>query len=73
MPPDSGPPPALHRHALGLWFCGIALLGGMRFLMKYRALAGQAPPPDVWLWLTGSCVCGLVGVALIVRAWRRPE
>src|SRR5690606_21952495 len=62
----------LSKHALGLWFLGIAALGLLRFWMEWRE-AGNAPlPGDAWLWLVGSGVCAAVGGIVLIRSGRRP-
>lgn len=56
------------RYALGLWFCGIAVLGLLRFWLKARE-AGDLPLAlDAWLWLAGSLLCALIGVVALLRA-----
>ena len=57
----------LSRHALGLWFLGIAALGFMRWWMKIGREAGSALAPDVMLWLAGSIAMAAVG---LVALWR---
>lgn len=54
------------RHALGLWFLGIAALGVMRFWMERREAGGAPLAADAWLWLAGSVACA---VAAIVAFW----
>ena len=44
----------LARHALGLWFLGIAALGVIRWWMKVGREASSAQAPDARLWLAGS-------------------
>jgi len=58
----------LARHALGLWFLGIAALGFMRWWMKIGRESGSADAPDVMLWLAGSIAMAVVG---LVALWRR--
>ena len=57
----------LSRHALGLWFLGIAALGFMRWWMKIGREAGSAQAPDAILWLAGSIAMAAVG---LVALWR---
>ena len=57
----------LSRHALGLWFLGIAALGFMRWWMMVGREAGSAHAPDVMLWLAGSITMAAVG---LVALWR---
>jgi hypothetical protein len=54
------------RYALGLWFCGIAALGFVRFFMKAGG-SGLPPTMIAWLWLAGSAMMALVGVVVLVR------
>lgn len=56
------------RYALGLWFCGIAALGLLRFWMKLRESGTLPLPVDAWLWLAGSLVCALVGMIALFKA-----
>ena len=57
----------LSRHALGLWFLGIAALGFMRWWMKVGREAGSAQAPDAILWLAGSLAMAAIG---LVALWR---
>ena len=57
----------LSRHALGLWFLGIAALGFMRWWMKVGREGGSALAPDVMLWLAGSIAMAAV---VLVALWR---
>lgn len=65
------PPSLLRRCALGIWLCGIALMGVVEF--RRAAFAGDAPAmtPVAWMWFTGSTVTGIVGIALLARELRR--
>jgi hypothetical protein len=77
-PPDdlrNGPvapraPSLIRRCAIGIWLCGIALLGMVEF--RRHALAGGelAMTPVAWMWLVGSTVTGAIGIALLVRELR---
>ena len=60
----------LSRHALALWFCGIAVLGGLRWWAKVVREGGAPSTPDSWLWLAGSAACAVAGIWLLVRARR---
>ena len=65
-----GPPPRrpwLARHALGLWFLGIAALGFLRWWQKTAGDAGAVHAPDVVLWLAGSIAIAAIG---LVALWR---
>lgn len=58
----------LRRCALGLWLCGIALLGVVEF--RRAAFVTDAlvvMSTSAWLWLGGSTLTGLVGVFLLAR------
>lgn len=56
------------RHALGLWFLGVAAIGLLRFWMEHRE-AGAAPlAADAWLWLAGGATCGLAGTVALLRS-----
>jgi len=57
----------LARHALGLWFLGIAALGFMRWWMKVGHEASSAQAPDAMLWLAGSITMATIG---LVALWR---
>ena len=58
----------LARHALGLWFLGIAALGFLRWWMKTGRDGGSVHAPDVMLWLAGSLVLAAAG---LLALWRR--
>ncbi|RZA22242.1 MAG: hypothetical protein EOP93_00755 [Lysobacteraceae bacterium] len=57
----------LARHALGLWFLGIAALGLMRWWMKIGRQAGAAHAPDAMLWLAGSIAMAAIGLVALRR------
>ena len=58
----------ISRHALSLWFFGIAALGLLQFFGKaYRGGHGFQPSAIAWLWLAGSL---LLIVLAILLAWR---
>lgn len=61
----------LSKHALGLWFLGLAALGLLRFWMEWREAGGAPLPADAWLWLAGGGVCAAVGCAALIRSLRR--
>ena len=67
MPANEPGPGLLRRCAPGLWFCGIAALGGIEFHRAAYGNDGFAPTPVAWLWLAGSLACALVGLALLLR------
>ena len=67
MPANEPTPGLLRRCALGLWFCGIAALGGIEFHRAAFATGAFVPTPIAWLWLAGSVACALVGIALLLR------
>ena len=64
-------PSLIRRCAIGIWLCGIALLGVVEF--RRHALAGDAlaMTPVAWMWLAGSIITGAVGVAWLVRELQR--
>ena len=57
----------LARHALGLWFLGIAALGFLRWWQKTGSDPSAAQAPDVLLWLAGSIAMTAIG---LVALWR---
>ena len=57
----------LARRALGLWFLAIAALGLLRWWMKVGREGAAAQTPDAMLWLGGSIVLAIVGVAALWR------
>ena len=57
----------LARHALGLWFLGIAALGFLRWWMKVDREGASAQAPDALLWLAGSIAMSAIG---LVALWR---
>lgn len=59
------------RNLLGLWFCGLSLLGYLRFFMKVFRTPPSALDAVAWLWLGGSVALSIIGVALIMREVRR--
>ena len=56
------------RHALGLWFLGIAALGFLRWWMKIARDAGPVQAPDVMLWLAGSIAMAAIGLLALWRS-----
>jgi|GEM_PF-2355431 hypothetical protein len=70
-PANDPAPGLLRRCALGLWFCGIAAIGGIEFHRAAFAGTASAPALVAWLWLAGTCGCLLAGVVLLLREWRR--
>ena len=68
---DREPESLLRRAALGLWFCAIAALGLLQFYGRAFQDGAFSPGTTAWLWLAGSLVLVVVGIALIVRAARR--
>lgn len=68
-PPRS--PSLIRRCALGIWLCGIALMGVVEF-RRYALAGGElSMTPVAWMWLVGSTVTGVVGIVLLVRELRR--
>ena len=64
--PDAQPS-LLRRCALGIWLCGIALLGMVEFHRAAFAGDALAMTPIAWMWLAGSMMTGVIGIALLVR------
>jgi len=58
------------RNAIGLWFCGIAVIGFSRFFGKAFGDAGFQPTLVAWLWLAGSIVLAVSGLAIILHGIR---
>jgi hypothetical protein len=71
QPASPAPASLLRRCALGIWLCGIALLGAVEFRRYAQAGEGLAMTPVAWMWLVGSTVTGIIGVALLLRELRR--
>ena len=57
--------PWLARHALGLWFLGIAALGFLRWWMKAVRDGGSLHAPDAILWLAGSIAMAAIGLVAL--------
>jgi hypothetical protein len=55
---------------LGLWLCGLALLGLARAWMYLVRDAGSAAAVG-WVWLGGSLLLGAVGALLLIRGLLR--
>jgi len=69
--PAPRPPSLIRRCAIGIWLCGIALLGVVEF-RRYALAGGElSMTPVAWMWLIGSTVTGVVGIVLLVRELRR--
>lgn len=69
------PPATIRAHErrldpLGLWLCGLAVLGLLRAWLYLVRDAGGAGPVG-WIWLGGSLVLASLGVALLVRGLAR--
>ena len=61
----------MRRYAIGLWFCGIAALGLLRWWMKVVRENGAADALDAKLWLAGAVVFAGAGAWTLWRTWRR--
>jgi len=61
----------IRRCALGIWLCGIALMGMVEFCRHALTDDGLSMTPVAWLWLAGSTATGVIGIALLVRELRR--
>ena len=57
----------LARHALGLWFLGIASLGFLRWWQKTGSDASAGQAPDAMLWLAGSIAMAAIALAALWR------
>src|SRR5690606_26192133 len=57
-PAPPRPPSLLRRCALGIWLCGIAVLGAVEFRRYAFAGDGTSMTPVAWMWLAGSAVTG---------------
>ncbi|MGH8031665.1 MAG: hypothetical protein ACREO8_04690 [Luteimonas sp.] len=64
-------PRLLRRCALGLWLCGIAVIGALEFQRAAFSDAGFRLDLLAWLWLTGAIVVGAIGIVLLLRELRR--
>ena len=64
-------PSVIRRCALGIWLCGIALLGAVEFRRYAMPDGGFSMTPVAWMWLAGSIITGAVGVAWLVRELQR--
>lgn len=64
-------PSLLRRCALGIWLGGIALMGVVEF--RRAAFAGDAlvMTPIAWMWLAGSTVTGVAGIAILLHELRK--
>ena len=69
--PPRAQPSLLRRCALGIWLCGIALIGLVEFRRHSLAGGGFSMTPVAWMWLLGSIVTAAIGIALLVRELRR--
>jgi len=64
------PPPRTRRpDPLGLWLCGLAILGLARAWLYLVRDAGAAGAVG-WAWLGGSLLLAAFGAALLVRSLR---
>ena len=68
MTPTSTPRavPPRTRFALAAWLAVIALVGGLRFIMKAFDNARFEPDAVAWLWLAG----GTLATIGAIGAWR---
>lgn len=55
---------------LGLWLCGLAILGLARSWMYLVRDAGAAGAVG-WIWFGGSLLMAAIGVGLLLRGIRR--
>ncbi|WP_123768663.1 hypothetical protein [Vulcaniibacterium tengchongense] len=61
----------MRRAALGLWFCGLAVLGLLRVLARALRDADFLADAPTRLWLYGSLGLLALGLPLTFRALRR--
>ncbi|MEN1956357.1 hypothetical protein [Luteimonas changyuni] len=71
------PSPRRRLDPLGLWLCGLAILGLARTWM-YLVRDGGAADAVGWIWLAGSLLMAGIGIVLLARglpgaARRRPD
>lgn len=62
----AAPSPARHLDPLGLWLCGLAILGLARTWL-YLVRDGDATGPIGWIWLGGSLLLAVAGAVLLLR------
>jgi hypothetical protein len=67
---DTRPAPGLlQRSALGLWFCGLSVLGLLRVFARYSRDPSALADTVMQFWLGGSLLLGVLGVWLVARAF----
>jgi hypothetical protein len=71
----AGQPPRTHARGrridpLGLWLCGLAAIGLARAWLYLVRDAGSAGTVG-WIWLGGSLLMAVTGLALLLRGTRR--
>ena len=66
--PSGTPAPGRRLDPLGLWLCGLAVLGLARSWMYLVRDAGSAGAIG-WIWLGGSLLMAAAGAALLLRGW----
>jgi hypothetical protein len=71
VPRVAGRPGFFRAHPLALWFCGLALLGMLRFAMKLSGGPLQSLDAVAWAWFAGSVVLGIIGIVLLLRGLRQ--
>ena len=66
---DPRPSPGLlQRSALGLWFCGLSVLGLLRVYARYSRDGHALTDTTMQVWLGGSLLLGVFGLWLLARA-----
>ncbi|MGY0650534.1 hypothetical protein ACW7GZ_01490 [Luteimonas sp. A537] len=60
------PPPRRRLDPLGLWLCGLAILGLARTWM-YLVRDGGAAGAVGWIWFGGSLLMAVIGFVLLAR------
>lgn len=68
MPHPPPPTGLLRRSALGLWFCGLSILGLLRVFARHSRDPQALADTVMQVWLGGSLLLGVLGAWLVVRA-----
>ena len=68
--PGGIPAPSKRLDPLGLWLCGLAVLGLARSWM-YLVRDGGTAGAVGWIWCGGSLLMAAIGAALLVRGLLR--
>ena len=65
-PSQAAAAPVRRFDPIGLWLCGLAVLGLARAWLYLVRDAGAAGPVG-WIWLWGSVLLAAIGLVLLVR------